>query len=341
MAKKPLTVSEAIETVLRVVWTEIGYVSRSWENSKYGKASSWASKWLWGTVWQGYWCARFLSWAFDQAFGTLATKAIGRQGGTPLPVGWAATWLWLNWFRLKPKLVIYDRTNSKGAWKNAQRGDIVLMALAGPRNQNETNHVGMFVKWKDYQGGTAVVAEGNWPKAGQGNSTIGVHYQERNLSGSWGKVMAVCRPDWDALVAAHNATLPAPKPEPKPKPKPKPKPAPAPKPKPDTSKVRIAGRDRYATGAEWSRRGRPAGSDTVYLASGVAPWDALSVTSNIGHGDLPAGPLLLVHPERLPGPVAAELKRLKPKRILVAGSADAVSDKVVIAAHEAAGIPLP
>lgn len=87
----------------------------------------------------------------------------------------------------------------------------------------------------------------------------------------------------------------------------------------------IAGTDRYATSAEISRAGFPAGVPCVYIASGANFPDALSA------GPAAAkcrGPLLLTATASLPTVVAEELARLNPDQIIIAGGTGAVSNAV-------------
>lgn len=90
---------------------------------------------------------------------------------------------------------------------------------------------------------------------------------------------------------------------------------------------RISGTDRYGTAAELSRRVFPTAS-TVYVASGVAFPDALSAAASAGHRD---APVLLTAPDRLPDATRAELLRLNPSRVVVAGGSAAVSEDVLSA----------
>ncbi|AXH97184.1 cell wall-binding repeat-containing protein [Ornithinimicrobium avium] len=92
---------------------------------------------------------------------------------------------------------------------------------------------------------------------------------------------------------------------------------------------RIEGSDRYATSAAVAAQYRP-GQDVVYLASGHGFADALS------GGALAArdgAPVLLVRTDAIPAPVAAQLTRLSPTRIVVLGGATAVGDAVLEAAR--------
>lgn len=97
-------------------------------------------------------------------------------------------------------------------------------------------------------------------------------------------------------------------------------------PTPPGDVTRIAGSDRYATSAQVSSRAFPAGASTVYVASGVNFPDALAAAALAGAAD---GPLLLVAPTSVPSVILAELRRLGPDRIVVAGGPGVISDRVL------------
>ncbi|MGI8871796.1 MAG: cell wall-binding repeat-containing protein [Candidatus Limnocylindria bacterium] len=96
---------------------------------------------------------------------------------------------------------------------------------------------------------------------------------------------------------------------------------------------RRAGADRYATAVAVSAAGYRSGSPVeVFVSTGADFPDGLAA------GPLAAlvpGPLLLVRPSALPSSVAAELRRLSPRRVVVLGSSGAVSDGVVRAIRSA------
>jgi putative cell wall-binding protein len=98
---------------------------------------------------------------------------------------------------------------------------------------------------------------------------------------------------------------------------------------------RVGGSDRYATAVALSQRGFP-GSDVpvAYLATGAAFPDALAAGAATG-GD---GPVLLVPGTTIPQSVLDELSRLKPKKLVVAGGSAVVSNAVMAAASQAAGV---
>lgn len=89
---------------------------------------------------------------------------------------------------------------------------------------------------------------------------------------------------------------------------------------------RIQGPDRYATGAAVAQEAFPDGAGIVYLATGEDFADALagaSAAAELG------GPVLLTRPGALPDPVADELGRLDPDRVVVLGGTAAIADAVV------------
>ena len=87
--------------------------------------------------------------------------------------------------------------------------------------------------------------------------------------------------------------------------------------------TRIAGSDRYATSAAISASAFSPGGGAVYIATGSNFPDALSA------GPMALdGPILLVSKTSVPSVVAAEIGRLKPRRIFILGGSGAVSDAV-------------
>ncbi|WP_286168424.1 cell wall-binding repeat-containing protein [Phycicoccus sp. SLBN-51] len=88
---------------------------------------------------------------------------------------------------------------------------------------------------------------------------------------------------------------------------------------------RWAGSDRYASSAVFSAKSFPSGVSVAYVASGLNFPDALSGAPVAGKTP---GPVLLTAPTSLPSPIATELKRLAPKKIVVLGGTGAVSDAV-------------
>ncbi|MGR2752259.1 cell wall-binding repeat-containing protein [Agromyces arachidis] len=91
------------------------------------------------------------------------------------------------------------------------------------------------------------------------------------------------------------------------------------------SVTRLQGPDRYATAVAISKAMAPAGSYTVYIASGANYPDALAVAPT---ASLSGAPVLLVAPDSIPDVVAAELARLRPRHIVILGSPGAVSSGV-------------
>ncbi|PRY68885.1 carboxypeptidase family protein [Glaciihabitans tibetensis] len=89
--------------------------------------------------------------------------------------------------------------------------------------------------------------------------------------------------------------------------------------------TRLAGADRFAASAAISAESFDAGVETVYVANGLNFPDALAgapVAAKDG------SPILLVTPSAVPAPIEAELKRLKPGRIVVLGGVNSVSEAV-------------
>jgi putative cell wall-binding protein len=88
--------------------------------------------------------------------------------------------------------------------------------------------------------------------------------------------------------------------------------------------IRVAGVDRYDTAARVSQQFGP-GVGTVYVATGADFPDALAAAARAGSL---GGPVLLVRPTSVPGVTAAELTRLDPDRVVIAGGTGAVSSGV-------------
>ncbi len=85
---------------------------------------------------------------------------------------------------------------------------------------------------------------------------------------------------------------------------------------------RFAGADRYATAIAMSKEAYPGTALTVYVASGTSFPDALSVTPAIS---FKPGPLLLTARDRVRSDVLAEINRLNPQTIVIAGGTSVVS----------------
>jgi len=90
------------------------------------------------------------------------------------------------------------------------------------------------------------------------------------------------------------------------------------------SSGRLDGKDRYSTAVEISQKTFAPGVDAVYIATGVNFPDALAGSAASG-GD---GPILLVTRDAIPSATLTELKRLKPKKIIVLGGTGVVSRAV-------------
>jgi putative cell wall-binding protein len=90
--------------------------------------------------------------------------------------------------------------------------------------------------------------------------------------------------------------------------------------------ARIAGPDRYAGAVAIADAAFPGGTaDVVYVATGANYPDALSAgPAAVKQG----GPLLLVEQNAVPGTVAAKLKSLAPKTIVIVGGPNSVSAAV-------------
>ncbi|MFN8099680.1 MAG: cell wall-binding repeat-containing protein [Dermatophilaceae bacterium] len=88
---------------------------------------------------------------------------------------------------------------------------------------------------------------------------------------------------------------------------------------------RWSGADRFATSAAISAQTYSPGVGTAFIASGRVFTDALSgapVAGKLG------GPVLLVDTNSLPSVIAAELRRLRPGRVVVLGGPATISDAV-------------
>ena len=89
--------------------------------------------------------------------------------------------------------------------------------------------------------------------------------------------------------------------------------------------TRIAGPDRYATAAALSASSFPAGAALAFVATGLLFPDALSAGAAAA---VHQAPVLLTGSTTLPAATRTELVRLNPDRIIVLGSAGAVSNDV-------------
>jgi hypothetical protein len=90
--------------------------------------------------------------------------------------------------------------------------------------------------------------------------------------------------------------------------------------------ARVSGSDRYETSLAISQAiWTPSNTYIVFIATGENYPDALS----LGASTAGAGPILLVHKDQLPTGVAAEVQRLAPCAIIVAGGTGVVADSVI------------
>ncbi|MCI4658390.1 cell wall-binding repeat-containing protein [Cryobacterium zhongshanensis] len=89
---------------------------------------------------------------------------------------------------------------------------------------------------------------------------------------------------------------------------------------------RLFGDDRFATSAAISRANFAANAPVVYIANGLNFPDALSAAPVAGAAK---APILLVTAGSVPNVIQAELARLHPKKIVVLGDQNSVSDAAV------------
>ena len=92
------------------------------------------------------------------------------------------------------------------------------------------------------------------------------------------------------------------------------------------SVVRAGGADRFATAARLAELVWPGTVPVVYLATGRAPWDALTGVPAAGRD---GAPVLLVEPGCMPAATRSALDRLQPTTVVVLGGPDAVSDRAL------------
>jgi putative cell wall-binding protein len=85
------------------------------------------------------------------------------------------------------------------------------------------------------------------------------------------------------------------------------------------------GPDRYATSAALSQATFSPGVPVVYVATGLNHPDGLG---GAAAGAIEGGPLLLTRKDSLPGSIATELQRLKPRRVVIVGGTNAVATTV-------------
>lgn len=89
--------------------------------------------------------------------------------------------------------------------------------------------------------------------------------------------------------------------------------------------VRIDGPDRYAVSAAVAARAFPQSVYTLYVASGAVFPDALSGSAAAIAED---APVLLLQKDAIPAPIAAQLERLDPYRIVVLGGPNTLSEAI-------------
>ncbi|MFB2585085.1 cell wall-binding repeat-containing protein [Herbiconiux liukaitaii] len=88
---------------------------------------------------------------------------------------------------------------------------------------------------------------------------------------------------------------------------------------------RIGGADRYGVAAGVGADTFGSDRDVVYVATGAGFADALSASAAAGAG---GGPVLLVTADAIPTDTGAELARLRPRKIVVAGGVNTISPAV-------------
>lgn len=100
---------------------------------------------------------------------------------------------------------------------------------------------------------------------------------------------------------------------------------------PNASLERWWGADRYATSATISAKSFRPGVEMAFIASGQVYADALAGAAAAGRNvnGQRRDPVLLVDDDRIPSSIAAELRRLKPGRIVVLGGPNTIRDSVL------------
>ncbi|MCA0178298.1 MAG: cell wall-binding repeat-containing protein [Actinobacteria bacterium] len=101
--------------------------------------------------------------------------------------------------------------------------------------------------------------------------------------------------------------------------------------------TRLSGADRYETSAAISQKSFAPGVDRAYVASGVVFPDALSGAPVAGKQK---APMLLTKTDSLPPSIAAELKRLRPKGVVILGGTASVTAAVEAQLAAASGAPV-
>ncbi len=104
--------------------------------------------------------------------------------------------------------------------------------------------------------------------------------------------------------------------------------------------IRVAGADRFEVTAAVSKR--LFSEDTfslVYVASGETYPDALAASAAAAAVRSVGAPVLLVRKDELPADVATELRRYRPRSVVVIGGSAVISDKVVTEIESVTGRP--
>ncbi|MCS5715769.1 cell wall-binding repeat-containing protein [Herbiconiux sp. CPCC 205716] len=99
--------------------------------------------------------------------------------------------------------------------------------------------------------------------------------------------------------------------------------------------TRIGGADRFVVSAAISTAVFPIGAPVAFVASGSTFPDALAGSAAAGKL---GGPVLLVTKDAIPGPVKAELERLRPGAIVVLGGRASIGDAVADALDKVAPV---
>ncbi|WP_423494747.1 cell wall-binding repeat-containing protein [Microbacterium esteraromaticum] len=148
---------------------------------------------------------------------------------------------------------------------------------------------------------------------------------QTTLSGSCGETIV----DLPQVMLASTSPEPTPTPTPtvEPTATPTPTPEPTPAPEPITFPAgtsRLAGADRFDTAIAVSKKYAP-GVEAVFVATAMNFPDALSAAAAAAYLN---GPLLLTPASSMPLKVRDEIKRLKPKKIYIAGGSAVVSESI-------------
>lgn len=98
--------------------------------------------------------------------------------------------------------------------------------------------------------------------------------------------------------------------------------------------TRLAGNDRFSTAIALSKHSHPQTADTAFVAMGLDYPDSLSAAPVAA---AKGAPLLLSHSTALTASTAAELRRLKPKTIVLVGGTGVLNQNVENAAKQIAG----